>query len=65
MKRIIEEGFAYRIVEYGGHVNYSQEFLFHLSHLPKEEADRIVAEIEYRSRIRRVVERKFTGPIPY
>ena len=47
-----------KIKQLGGSVHYSEEMRVHLSRLPREEAKRIVAEIEYRARPRRVLVRE-------
>lgn len=44
------------IIELGGTVHYSLEMRACLARLPREEAELIVREIEYRSRPRRVVD---------
>jgi len=56
--RVIEEHTNYRIVQLGGYVHYSWEFRLFLASLPIEEAERIVAQIEYQNRPRKVVEYK-------
>jgi len=42
------------IKELGGTVHYSEEFRLYLSTLPRQKAEQIVAEIEYRHRRRRI-----------
>lgn len=44
------------IIELGGTVHYSLEMRAYLARLPRDEADRIVREIEYRNRPRRVID---------
>jgi hypothetical protein len=44
------------IIELGGTVYYSLEIRAYLARLPREEAKRIVNEIEYKHRPRRVID---------
>jgi hypothetical protein len=44
------------IIDLGGHVSYSLEMRAYLARLPKDRAERIVREIEYRARPRRVID---------
>ena len=60
ISRVIEDHPNFQIVEVGGHVHYSQELRLHLASLPKDEADRVIAELEHQHRIRRVVVYPFT-----
>ena len=44
------------IIELGGTVHYSLEMRAYLAKLPHEQAERIVRDIEYRNRPRRVID---------
>lgn len=44
------------IIEFGGTVHYSFEMRAYLATLPREEANRIIQEIEYRNRPQRVID---------
>lgn len=44
------------IIELGGTVHYSLEMQAYLARLPREDAERIVREIEWRARPRRIVD---------
>lgn len=43
------------ILHIGGCVNYSLEIRAYLARIPKEQAERIVAELEYQHRPRKIV----------
>lgn len=61
--RVIEAlGPHHEIVELGGVVHYSVEMLSYLRSLPKEQADRIVAEIAYQNRRRRIIRLRSDAP---
>lgn len=61
--RVIEPlGPYHEIVEVGGFVHYSMEMLAYLTRIPKEQADRIVAEIEYANRRRRLIRLRADAP---
>lgn len=54
--RVIEPlGPHHEIVKVGGTVHYSLEMRAYLARLPREEADRIVAELECQHRGRRII----------
>lgn len=55
IRKVEPIGASHEIVHVGGAVNYSREMLAYLSRLPKEEADRIVAELGYQNRPRRII----------
>ena len=61
--RVIEPlGPYHEIVELGGDVHYSLEMCIFLRPLPKDEADRIVAELEYQHRRRRIIRSRSNAP---
>jgi len=57
VKRVVEDRGNYQIVEVGGYVHYSWEFWAAMARLPREQAKRIVAELEHQHRRRKIIER--------
>lgn len=58
VRKVEPIGANHEIVHLGGVVNYGQEMIAYLSGLPKAQADRIVRELEYQHRPRRVIRQR-------
>lgn len=65
IERVIEPiGAMHELVEVGGDVHYGLQMRLYLASLPKDEADRIVRDIEYRNRRRRIIRRRTSINLP-